>query len=176
MDGFITLLNSTGKSFTDFATSMLIQSTILITVLFVLDLVLRKRVKAVFRYCIWMLILVKLVLPTTLSSPTSLGYWFGDNLPIIATEKSSTAENTVTTVPFVAPIGKVVSPETITTLPSVDTHPQSIAGTAAESDMTAAPAVPTVSLTWQGLVFLAWLGVVITDSTIGSANILCPGG
>ena len=162
MDGFITLLNSTGKSFTDFATSMLIQSTILITVLFVLDLVLRKRVKAVFRYCIWMLILVKLVLPTTLSSPTSLGYWFGDNLPIIATEKSSTAENTVTTVPLVAPIGKVVSPETITTLPSVDTHPQSIAGTAAESDMTAAPAVPTVSLTWQGLVFPAWLGVVIT--------------
>lgn len=92
MDGLITFLNSTGKSFVDFALPMLIQSSMLIIVLLGLDLILRKKAKAVLRYWIWMLVLVKLVLPTTFSSPTSPGYWFGGKLPGIVTEKSFTAE------------------------------------------------------------------------------------
>jgi hypothetical protein len=47
-----------GKSFVDFSTSMLIQSSVLIVVLLALDLLLRKKVRAIFRYCIWMLVLV----------------------------------------------------------------------------------------------------------------------
>ncbi|MHC4754557.1 MAG: M56 family metallopeptidase, partial [Planctomycetota bacterium] len=78
MDNLITFLNTTGKTFIDFSTPMLIQSSVLIIVLLIVDLLVRKKVRAVFRYCIWMLVLVKLVLPTTLSSPTGLGYWFGD--------------------------------------------------------------------------------------------------
>ena len=76
MNSVITTLNSVAKSFVDSALVMLIQSSLLIIVLLILDLVLRRKVRAVFRYCIWMLVLVKLVLPTTLSFPTGFGYWY----------------------------------------------------------------------------------------------------
>ena len=89
MDSLVTFLNSTGKSFIDFAGGMLIQSSVLIIVLLILDFVLRKKVRAVFRYGIWMLVLIKLVLPTTLSSPTGLGYWFGDRFTIAEAEQSN---------------------------------------------------------------------------------------
>ena len=78
MNSLITFLNTTGKTFVDFSIPMLIQSSVFIIVLLALDLLIRKKVRAVFRYCIWILVLVKLVLPTTLSSPTSVGYWFGE--------------------------------------------------------------------------------------------------
>ena len=38
---------------------------LLIIALLVLDFIIRKRVRAIFRYCIWMLVLAKLVLPTS---------------------------------------------------------------------------------------------------------------
>jgi beta-lactamase regulating signal transducer with metallopeptidase domain len=60
---------------------MLIQSSILITVLLAVDLLLRRRVRAIIRYSIWMLVFVKLILPGTLCLPTGIGYWLGDYLP-----------------------------------------------------------------------------------------------
>jgi len=57
---------------------MLIQSSLLIAILFGLDILLRKRIRSVFRYCLWMLVLVKLVLPSNLSVPFSMGYWMGN--------------------------------------------------------------------------------------------------
>ena len=47
-----------------------------------MDLLLRRRVRAVFRYCVWLLVLVKLILPPTLALPTGIGYWLGDRLPV----------------------------------------------------------------------------------------------
>ena len=88
MDSLITFLNTIGKSFVDFSGSMLIQSSVLIIVLLVLDAFLRKRVRVVLLYGIWMLVLVKLVMPTTLSSPIGLGY-LGEKVPGIVTEKVS---------------------------------------------------------------------------------------
>jgi len=70
-------LNAIGQRFIDFALPMLIQSSVLILLLLVLDLMLRRRVRAVVRYAVWMLVLVKLVLPTDFSSPTGLGQWLG---------------------------------------------------------------------------------------------------
>ena len=81
MSEFIAALNSAGSAFVAFAGRMLVQSSLLIVVLLVLDVVLRKRVKAVVRYWIWLLVLAKLVLPPSLSSPTGLAYWIGDKLP-----------------------------------------------------------------------------------------------
>ena len=43
-----------------------------------------RKVRAVFRYWIWMLVLVKLVLPPSLWSPVSIGTWFGDTLEVPA--------------------------------------------------------------------------------------------
>ena len=112
MNSLITFLNTTGKSFVDFAGPMLIQSSLLIIVLFALDLLLRKKVRAVFRYCIWMLILVKLILPTTLSSPTSPGYWFTDKLPDIITQKPSIPSYSPPVLPHIEPAAENTPPVT----------------------------------------------------------------
>jgi len=68
-------LNEVGGVFYDYAASVFIQSTLLVILLFAIDLLLRKRVRAIFRYCIWLLVLVKLILPPMFSLPTGIGYW-----------------------------------------------------------------------------------------------------
>ena len=73
MNTLIKAWNESGAFFCGFAFRMLIQSGILILILYALDRVLRERVRASVRYCIWLLVLVKLVLPTTLSFPAPAG-------------------------------------------------------------------------------------------------------
>jgi len=160
MDSIITFLNTTGKSFVDFSSSMLIQSSVLIIVLLVLDLILRKKVRAVFLYCIWLLVLVKLVLPTTLSAPTGLGYWAGVKVPGIITEKASIPEQTASILQRIEPVSETI-PSGIGTavLPSASTSPEPTADTSANFTIAASPA--TASLSWQSFVFLGWLVVVI---------------
>src|SRR5438477_2944087 len=68
-------LNHLRANFANFALPMLVQSSLLIVLLFLLDHVLRNRVRAVVRYGLWMLVLIKLVLPPSFAAPTSLAYW-----------------------------------------------------------------------------------------------------
>src|SRR5437667_9068316 len=93
MNSFIHSLNHVGANFTGFAFSMLVQSSLLIVTLFLLDLVLRKRVRAIVRYALWMLVLLKLVLPPSFAAPTGLAYW----LP----ERKIAKPSPVTTPPVV---------------------------------------------------------------------------
>jgi hypothetical protein len=81
MGELVSVLNAAGREFVALAGSMLVQSSVLIVILAALDLVLRKRVKAVVRYWIWLLVLAKLILPPSLSSPTSLVSWVDSRLP-----------------------------------------------------------------------------------------------
>lgn len=81
IDSVINMLNRAGDSFCGFALLMLIQSSVLILALYLIDLAIRKRVRAVFRHCIWMLVFIKLVLPPTLCLPTGIGYWCGIEIP-----------------------------------------------------------------------------------------------
>jgi len=67
MNGVLEQANSIGKAFVGFAGPMLVQSSVLILILLLADWLLRRRVRAVLRYWIWMLVLIKLVLPTSLS-------------------------------------------------------------------------------------------------------------
>jgi hypothetical protein len=78
---FIIGLNNVGEGFWHYASRVSIQASVLIVLLLILDLVLRKRVRAVFRYCLWMLLFVKLVLPASFTLPTGIGYWLGDYFP-----------------------------------------------------------------------------------------------
>ncbi len=71
----VDFLNRFGQSFCNFAGTMLVQVTILVAVLLVLELLLRNRVRAVVRYWLWLLVLVKLVLPINLHTPVSFAYW-----------------------------------------------------------------------------------------------------
>ncbi len=58
-----------------FAWPMLWQSSLLIGVLFALDLLLRRRLRPAVRYALWLVVLVKLLLPPSLAFPTSAGWW-----------------------------------------------------------------------------------------------------
>ena len=78
MGSFVELINECGKMFVSTTGLMLIQSSVLIAILFGLDLLLRKHIRAVFRYSLWMLVLIKLVLPSNLSMPFSMGYWLSN--------------------------------------------------------------------------------------------------
>ena len=77
--GVVDGLNHLGEVHWQFAVAMFIQVSVLVLILLVLDLLLLKRMRAAIRYGIWSLVLVKLLLPVSLSSPISLSQW----LPVI---------------------------------------------------------------------------------------------
>jgi beta-lactamase regulating signal transducer with metallopeptidase domain len=58
-----------------FAWPMLWQSSLLIGVLFALDLVLRKKLRPAVRYALWLVVVVKVLLPPSLAFPTGPGWW-----------------------------------------------------------------------------------------------------
>lgn len=75
MNSLFESLNLWGARSLHSALSMLLQSSLLIVVLLLLDLALERYARAVVRYGLWLLVLVKLVLPPSLALPTGIGYW-----------------------------------------------------------------------------------------------------
>jgi beta-lactamase regulating signal transducer with metallopeptidase domain/protocatechuate 3,4-dioxygenase beta subunit len=75
MAGWTARCNEWGDSFWRFSMLMLLQVTVLVIALACLEILLRKRTRAITRYCLWTLVLAKLVLPVQLGTPMSLGYW-----------------------------------------------------------------------------------------------------
>jgi len=65
-------LDYAGSLFTRFALPMLAESAVLILVLFAVDLAVRGRIRASFRYLLWMLAPIRLVLPPFLPLPARL--------------------------------------------------------------------------------------------------------
>jgi len=76
------ILNQWGGAFLSFAGAMLWQSSLLVLVLLVLDFGLRHRVRASVRHGLWLVLLVKLVLPTSLAAPTSPAWWWSRLAPV----------------------------------------------------------------------------------------------
>jgi len=147
------VLNNIGRWFCDYGAGIFIQSSILIILFLIIDLLLRKRVRATFRYWMWMLVLLKLMLPPAFSLPTGIGYWFRDYLPAHSSVPAQ--------VPNMIQLdhAEATKPEDSTfsaEIPQV--HPY---------QSNPEPAAPTVSalselegLTWQAVVFIIWfLGV-----------------
>ena len=89
IDAFTAVLNRVGQAFWPHAAGLFMQSALLIVLLIITDLLLQKRIRAVFRYGLWMLLFVKLVLPASFSLPTGIGNWVGEYLtPDVAVTKS----------------------------------------------------------------------------------------
>ena len=78
IDSCLVGLNNVGRVFWDYASGMFVQAGVLIVLLLIIDLLLRKRLRASLRCCLWMLVFIKLVLPPTLCLPMGIGYWYGD--------------------------------------------------------------------------------------------------
>ena len=173
MMDLIHIINETGAGYCRFALAMLIQSAILILLLYLIDRLIRKHVRAVFRYCIWMLVFVKLMLPPALALPTGIGYWCGFDLPTVTNQEPAS----VVTEPFVTE-PSLFTPQTIDieipaevtaikrenvyTLPAkaVEIPP-------AEEISTPVPAsAEPESCTWQAIIFLLWLVGVLVFTVI----------
>jgi len=134
----ITGLNNIGQGFWNYASGVFIQASVLIILLLILDFMLRKRVRAVFRYCLWMLLFVKLVLPASFTLPTGIGYWLGDYFP----GDISVAK---------------LMPEIEEAVPLVIDIPQWYLLETPPMNETATTGVELESISWQGLVFSGWL-------------------
>jgi len=81
MTNFIETLNQSGEQFLKFAGPVLWQSSLLIAVVFVLEFALRRKVRAAIRYALWLMVLVKLLLPPSLALPTSPSWWIHPSVP-----------------------------------------------------------------------------------------------
>ncbi len=166
MNAIVETINSAGRAFVEFALPMLIQSSVLILILLAVDVVLRRRVRAVFRYWIWMLVLVKLVLPPSLWSPVGIGTWLGEMLepPTVSLQESPApgpAERTGNGMLFSGPTAGAFTPETERTEEGrvpIATPAQAV-GRASPHDTASEDARPTIR--WQSLVLLAWAAVVL---------------
>ncbi len=124
---------------------MLWQSSLLMAVVFALDALLARRVRAAVRHALWIVVLIKLVLPPALAFPTAAAWWLWPAKPPL----TPVFKNTIVTIDAAAPPVNFV-PQTIPTAPPPPKL--SIAGIA----LLAAAAISAGLLSW--LVF-RWLGV-----------------
>src|ERR1022692_770121 len=65
------------------AWQMFWQSSLLIAAVFALDLALRRKARAAVRYALWLVVLLKLVIPPTLAAPTSVAWWVRSPQPTL---------------------------------------------------------------------------------------------
>jgi len=138
-------LNRVGDIFYSHAAATFIQATLLVVVLFCIDLLLRKRVRSVFRYCLWLLVLVKLVLPPTISLPTGIGYWAGDMLPP-ALEASHWAQDEI----YFGEMSAHGQPMGVSKVKHIQSSESKNAMGTSETSV-------SVRITWRALLFLFWL-------------------
>jgi beta-lactamase regulating signal transducer with metallopeptidase domain len=146
MNSFIEILNVRGAQFLRFAWPMLWQSSLLIALLFALDFALRKRVRATVRYVLWMLVVVKLVLPASLSLPTGVGYW------VPAPESVAMEEAMAPPLLAHSENPRPSAPPTATRLP--------------QRAAVVPRAVPLPALTWPGIVAASWFCCVVVLTMI----------
>lgn len=186
MEAIAEQINRMGKAFVDFSLPMLVQSCLLIIVIFGLDLILRKKVRSVFRYCLWLLILAKLVIPPSFSTPAGVGNLFGDKLTEFNIERTEIVLEPKTKVlndrqPLLFPTfeyNKVVPmqaerqffkqplpSENFTQTQAFKREPQREQQAQQPVTKQAIPpqiqTVPAVSITWQGAVFIIWFAIAI---------------
>lgn len=163
----ISFFNNFSSSFVSFSWLMLLQSSILILILLALDILMRRKVKAVFRYCLWLLLLAKLLLPVGFALPSSPAYWTTNLFPETKTIHPPQTQTplpiptpTITTTPELISIEPVIEPTAIAT-PARQVTPIKT-----PTDTPPIPPVPQtqqphISISWQSFATLTWLIAVL---------------
>lgn len=144
LNSIIVLLNSWGSAVCEYAGAMFLQSSLLVGLILIADLCLRKRISARFRYGMWLLVLVKLVLPPSLAFPTGAGYWLVRHVPAAPAASAPPVTTTSPALPALA---------------DLDLDIASIPDTMAVQSAPAA--VHVVRLQWPGLVLLGWAAGIL---------------
>jgi len=159
INAVITNLNSIARVFCGYAAGLFVQSSVMILFVMMLDFVLRRRVRAVLRYCVWMLVFVKLVLPTSFAFPTGIGYWLGDYVTAWSAAREESPRSLNPAEVKAAPTEVAATEPALTKASRVE--PSSLS--AADASHRLEPARPKFErIAWQSLVFLGWLiGVLV---------------
>ena len=153
MGTIISVLNKSGAIFCQHGLTMLVQFGLLTSLLFLADFAIRRRVKASLRYCLWCLLLVKLVLPTTLSLPTGIGDLTGVNFSVALTQVKLPEPQMQTAY---APTISILT-QTGSELTQPKTSPQDIVESRVVKAAELPASVETIPLNWQGGIFIVWL-------------------
>jgi beta-lactamase regulating signal transducer with metallopeptidase domain len=111
---FVLWFNDAGTSSTAVAVSMSVQLAVLVGVLSGLDGLIRHRVRAALRHGLWMLVVIKLLLPVDLLSPTAIAYWAAPWLLTPAVRVPRVAAGSATVVSEVSHVDGPVGPKTAT--------------------------------------------------------------
>ena len=111
---FVSWFNDAGASATAVAVSMSVQLALLVGVLSGVDWLIRDRVRAALRHGLWMLVIIKLLLPVDLLSPTAIAYWAAPWLLTPAVRVPRVAAGSVTVVSEVSRVAGPVGLKTAT--------------------------------------------------------------
>ncbi|MCX6861396.1 MAG: hypothetical protein NT050_00615 [Verrucomicrobia bacterium] len=111
---FVLWFNDTGTSSTAVAVSMSVQLAVLVGVLSGLDWLIRHRARAALRHGLWMLVVIKLLLPVDLLSPTAIAYWAAPWLVTPAVRVPRAAAGSATVVSEVSHVVEPVGLKTAT--------------------------------------------------------------
>jgi beta-lactamase regulating signal transducer with metallopeptidase domain len=128
-------INSIGQAFVEFAWPLFIRSSALMAILLLVELLLRKRVRAAIRYWMWMLLPMQLLVPVSVS-------WF---VKMDCRLKSDLASVSVS---FITPAEILTASQTQEVLQQLH----------ARDSVKIAAVLPKI--TWQGTIFLIWLAIV----------------
>ncbi len=171
MNAVIEFLNGAGDQWVRFFIPMLIQSSLMILAIWGIDWLIRKRVTAIFRYCLWLLVIVKLMLPVTLAAPTGLGWYlggFGETLIDHWQNRAVVAEPvTELPSPVTVPEALFYNSEPIFPMGMKSEMPMEIPAsrpepTASVQAQTVTPSqAPAVELTWWGGLVAVWLALIL---------------
>ncbi|MCP4612020.1 MAG: PDZ domain-containing protein [Planctomycetes bacterium] len=155
----ITGLNSLGQGFWDYAADIFIQASVLIILLLIIDFLLRKRIRAVFRYCLWMLVFIKLILPASFSLPTGIGSWMGDYFPneVSMAKWIPQTEEIVPTNLNIHQRSNLLQPVVTNETAVSNIFQGYIPLEIPMMNETAAAGTELEAISWQGLLFSGWL-------------------
>jgi beta-lactamase regulating signal transducer with metallopeptidase domain/ketosteroid isomerase-like protein len=153
INNFLVSLNDIGQVFWQYSARVFIQSSVLIILILIIDFLLRRHVRAVFRYCVWLLVFVKLILPPSFSLPTGVSYWWG-GLSSIETPIVQQAPNVVQHEPTQPSSVEISSTSSLPRGSAKVVPTEVVAGPAGLAEPMVRASVP---ITWQAILFILWL-------------------
>jgi beta-lactamase regulating signal transducer with metallopeptidase domain len=160
MDTIIGFLNKAGAILSQHGLTILMQFGLLTSLLFLADIAIRWRVKASLRYCLWCLLLIKLVLPATFSLPTGMSRLLGVNFSVKLPQNIQPAAQIQTSLASVRPdLDFNRFTDGLKTLQVADNSRVVKAG---NLSVLASGQEQHITLNWNGCVFVGWfLGVLV---------------
>ncbi|MHC4124164.1 MAG: M56 family metallopeptidase, partial [Planctomycetota bacterium] len=139
------------------------QVAVLIVIVAAIDFLIKKWAWPQLRYALWLLILIKLILPPTLTSSVSLT----SNIPILAEKaiqiKAVTSQAIPQSPTLLEPITQPIESPAANTF--TDTHIAPVKAVEKTNYQPAKAVSPTQILSWKAYVFIIWLvGIVVLAS------------